>query len=336
MVSPTFWNDQEKAKEVIQELKTLNTVLRPFEDLVRQADNLGASIELAEEAVTNEFDEEILAASQQAETDFSSFEFRSMLSGPNDHCNAFLTIHAGAGGTEACDWAEMLLRMYLMWAESKGFAAEISDREDGGAAGIQEATVHIKGDYAYGYLRGETGVHRLVRISPFDSAARRHTSFASIDVLPEVDDTIDIVLRDEDLKRDVFRSGGPGGQPQNKTESGVRYTHLPTGVAAESRSERSQHKNDTNALALLKAKLIRMEEEKREAEYAKKYDEKGEVSFGNQIRSYVLQPYQIVKDLRTGHEVGNPRAVLDGEIDGFIESYLRMKLAKGTADLARA
>ncbi len=336
MVSPTFWNDQEKAKEIIQELKNLNTVLKPFEDLVRQADNLGASIELAEEAGTNEFDDEIRVACQQAEADFASFEFRSMLSGPNDHCNAFLTIHAGAGGTEACDWAEMLLRMYLMWAESKGFKAEISDREDGGAAGIQEATVHIKGDYAYGYLRGETGVHRLVRISPFDSAARRHTSFASVDILPEVDETIDIVLRDEDLKRDVFRSGGPGGQHQNKTESGVRDTHLPTGVAAESRSERSQHKNDTNALALLKAKLIRMEEEKREAEFAKKYDEKGEVSFGNQIRSYVLQPYQIVKDLRTGHEVGNPRAVLDGELDGFIESYLRMKLAKGTADLARA
>ncbi len=336
MVSPTFWNDQDKAKEIIQELKTLNTVLKPFEDLVRQADNLGASIELADEAGTNEFDEEIRAACKQAEADFSSFEFRSMLCGPNVHCNAFLTIHAGAGGTEACDWAEMLLRMYLMWAESKGFATEISDREDGGAAGIQEATVHIKGDYAYGYLRGETGVHRLVRISPFDSAARRHTSFASVDILPEVDETIDIVLRDEDLKRDVFRSGGPGGQHQNKTESGVRYTHLPTGVAAESRSGRSQHKNDNNALALLKAKLIRMEEEKREAEFAKKYDEKGEVSFGNQIRSYVLQPYQIVKDLRTGHEVGNPRAVLDGEIDGFIESYLRMKLAKGTADLARA
>jgi peptide chain release factor 2 len=336
MISPSFWNDQEKAKEIIKELKALNTVLKPFEDLVRQADNLGASIELAEEAGTNEFDDEIRAAYQQADTDFAAFEFRSMLSGPNDHCNAFLTIHAGAGGTEACDWAEMLLRMYLMWAESKGFAAEISDREDGGAAGIQEATVHIKGDYAYGYLRGETGVHRLVRISPFDSAARRHTSFASVDVLPEVDETIDIVLRDEDLKRDVFRSGGPGGQHQNKTESGVRYTHIPTGVAAESRSERSQHKNDSNALALLKAKLIRMEEEKREAEFAKKYDEKGEVSFGNQIRSYVLQPYQLVKDLRTGHEVGNPRAVLDGAIDGFIESYLRTKLAKGTADLARA
>jgi peptide chain release factor 2 len=179
-------------------------------------------------------------------------------------------------------------------------------------------------------------VHRLVRISPFDSASRRHTSFSSVDILPEVDETIDIVLRDEDLKRDVFRCGGPGGQHQNKTESGVRFTHIPTGIAAESRSERSQHKNGANALALLKAKLIRREEEKREAEYAKKYDEKGDVSFGNQIRSYVLQPYQIVKDLRTGYEVGNPRAVLDGEIDGFIEAYLRAKLAGSGASLSKA
>ena len=256
-----------------------------------------------------------------------------MLGGPNDHCNVFVTIHAGAGGTEACDWAEMLLRMYLMWAESKKFATQITDREDGGAAGIQVATVHIKGEYAYGYLKGETGVHRLVRISPYDSAGRRQTSFASVDVLPEIDDTIDIVLRDDELKRDVFRCGGPGGQHQNKTESGVRYTHLPTGIAAESRSERSQHKNDANALALLKAKLVRLEEEKREADFAKKYDEKGEISFGSQIRSYVLQPYQIVKDLRTGHEVGNPRAVLDGDLDGFIEAYLRLKLAGGSAEI---
>jgi peptide chain release factor 2 len=335
MESPTFWNDQEKAKATIAELKNLNSVLKPFEELVKHADDLAASIELAEEAGTDEFDDEIRDAVKRGETDFAAFELRSMLGGPNDHCNAFVTIHAGAGGTEACDWAEMLLRMYVMWAESKRFAVQITDREEGGAAGIAEATIHIKGEYAYGNLRGETGVHRLVRISPFDSAARRHTSFASVDVLPEVDETIDIVLKDDDLKRDVFRSGGPGGQHQNKTESGVRYTHIPTGVAAESRSERSQHKNDANALALLKAKLIRMEEEKREAEYAKKYDEKGDVSFGNQIRSYVLQPYQIVKDLRTGYEVGNPRAVLDGEIDGFIESYLRMKLAKGSADLAR-
>ncbi len=331
MNASNFWNDQEKAKATIAEVKNLNALLKPFEDLVSQAENLQATIELADEAETDEFDDEIRSASDRAQKDFVSFEFRSMLGGPNDHCNAFVKIHAGAGGTEACDWAEMLMRMYLMWAESKGFKAEITDREDGGAAGIQEASLYIKGEYAYGYLRGESGVHRLVRISPYDAAARRQTSFASVDILPEVDDTIDIVLKDDDLKRDVFRSGGPGGQHQNKTESGVRYTHLPTGVAAESRSERSQHKNDANALALLKAKLIRMEEEKREAEYAKKYDEKGDVSFGNQIRSYVLQPYQLVKDARTGHEVGNPRAVLDGEIDGFIESYLRNKLSSATA-----
>jgi peptide chain release factor 2 len=336
MGSSTFWNDQEKARKIIAEVKALNTVLKPFEELLRKADNLQATIELAEEAETDEFDAEITTSCQQADKDFSDFEFRSMLGGPNDHCNAIMTIHAGAGGTEACDWAEMLLRMYLMWAESKRFTTQITDREDGGSAGIQEATIHIKGEYAYGYLRGETGVHRLVRISPYDSAARRHTSFASVDVLPEVDDTIDIVLKDEDLKRDVFRSGGPGGQHQNKTESGVRYTHIPTGIAAESRSERSQHKNDANALAHLKAKMIRAEEEKREAEYAKKYDEKGDVSFGNQIRSYVLQPYQIVKDLRTDHEVGNPRAVLDGNLDGFIEAYLRMKLAQGGTDLTKS
>jgi peptide chain release factor 2 len=326
-----FWNDPEKAKEIIQELKSLNAVLKPFEELGRQADDLEASLELAEEAGDGEMDEEISRTYEKALADFEAFELRSMLGGPNDHCNAFVTIHAGAGGTEACDWAEMLLRMYLMWAEQKGFSAQITDREEGGAAGIQEATIHIRGEYVYGYLKGESGVHRLVRISPFDSNARRQTSFASVDVLPEVDETIDIVLRDDELKRDVFRSGGPGGQHQNKTESGVRYTHLPTGVAAESRSERSQHKNDANALALLKAKLIRMEEEKREADFAQKYNEKGEISFGSQIRSYVLQPYQLVKDLRTDHEVGNPRAVLDGNIDGFIEAYLRMKLAKGEA-----
>jgi len=327
MESPAFWNDQDKAKEIIQELKTLNAVLKPFEELGRQSDDLDALIELAEETGDDEFDEEIRLAAKKAEEDFDAFELRSMLSGPNDHCNAIVTIHAGAGGTEACDWAEMLLRMYLMWSESKRFSAQITDREEGGAAGIQVATIHLKGEHAYGYLKGETGVHRLVRISPYDSAGRRQTSFASVDVLPEIDDTIDIVLRDDELKRDVFRSGGPGGQHQNKTESGVRYTHLPTGVAAESRSERSQHKNDANALAQLKAKLIRMEEEKREADFAKKYDEKGEISFGSQIRSYVLQPYQLVKDLRTDFEVGNPRSVLDGNLDGFIEAYLRMKLA---------
>jgi peptide chain release factor 2 len=220
------------------------------------------------------------------------------------------------------------MRMYMMWAESHRYKLEIVDREEGGVAGVQEATIKIIGDYAYGYLKGEAGVHRLVRISPFDANARRQTSFASVDVLPEIDESIDIELRDVDLIRQVFRCGGPGGQHQNKTESGVRYIHKPTGIAAESRSERSQHQNNDLALALLKSKLIRMEEEKRDAEYARKYDEKGEISFGSQIRDYVLQPYQLVKDKRTGFEVGNPRAVLDGDIDDFLDAYLRMRLAQ--------
>lgn len=329
MADASFWNDPESAKAVIKELQGLNSVLKPFEALCKQADDIQAILEMAEEEDSTLFDDELRAAVRRAEADFEDFELRSMLGGPNDHCNAILTVHAGAGGTEACDWSEMLLRMFMMWAESKGHKVTIIDREDGGAAGIQTATIKIQGEYAYGYLKGETGVHRLVRISPFDANARRQTSFASVDVLPEIDDTIDIVLRDDELKRDVFRSGGPGGQHQNKTESGVRYTHLPTGIAAESRSERSQHKNDVNALAMLKAKLIRREEEKREADFAKKYDDKGEISFGNQIRSYVLQPYQLVKDTRTNHESTNPGRVLDGDIDGFIDAYLRMKMSEG-------
>lgn len=329
MESADFWNDQEKAKGVIAELKILNGVLKPYEALISQAEDLEVLIEMAEEEGDNSLDEDLREAMQKAGADFGDFELRSMLSGSNDHCSAYLTVHAGAGGTEACDWSEMLLRMYMMWAEAKGYKLEVTDREDGGSAGIQTATVHIQGDYVYGYLKGEVGVHRLVRISPFDSNARRQTSFASVDVLPEIDDSITVEIRDVDLKRDVFRSGGPGGQHQNKTESGVRYTHLPTGVVAESRSERSQHKNDANAMAMLRAKLIRLEEMKREAEYAKMYDEKGEISFGSQIRNYVLQPYQLVKDLRTDFESTNPAKVLDGDIDEFIDAYLRHKLASG-------
>ncbi len=327
MNEATFWNDPDHAKTVIREMKDLKAILEPFESLLTQSDDLQTMLDLAEEEGDGSFDDEIRAAIQRATTDFDAFELRSMLSSPQDHCHAFVTIHAGAGGTEACDWAEMLMRMYMMWAESHRYKIEIIDREDGGVAGIQEATIKIVGEYAYGYLKGEAGVHRLVRISPFDANGRRQTSFASVDVLPEVDESIDIELKDQDLIRQVFRCGGPGGQHQNKTESGVRYVHKPTGIAAESRTERSQHQNNDLALALLKSKLIRMEEEKRDAEYAKKYDEKGEISFGNQIRSYVLQPYQLVKDLRTDHEVGNPRAVLDGNIDGFLDAYLRMRLA---------
>ncbi len=329
MESPDFWGNQENARKVITELKSLNGVLKPFESIISQAEDLDVLIEMGEEAGDSSLDEDLRAAVTRAQADFEAFELRSMLSGNNDHCNAYLTVHAGAGGTEACDWAEMLLRMYLMWAESHKYKVEFVNREEGGVAGIQEATIKLVGDYTYGYLKGEAGVHRLVRISPFDANARRQTSFASVDVLPDIDETIDIELKDDELKRDVFRAGGPGGQHQNKTESAVRYTHLPTGVAAESRSERSQFQNDALALQMLKAKLIRMEEMKREAEYAKAYDEKGDISFGFQIRDYVLQPYQLIKDKRSRYESTNPAKVLDGDIDGFIDALLRHKLSKG-------
>jgi peptide chain release factor 2 len=335
MGESTFWNDQDAAKLTIDEIKTINSVLKPLESLSSQADDLQALMDLALEAGDDSLDEDISQAVKSGLDDFESFELQSLLSGPNDHCNAFMTIHPGAGGTEACDWAEMIFRMYTMWAEAHKYKLELVDREAGDVAGIQTVTIAIRGENAYGYLKGESGVHRLVRISPFGSADKRQTSFASVDVLPEIDDKIDIVLKDDELKRDVFRCGGPGGQHQNKTESGVRYTHLPSGVAAESRSERSQHKNDALAYNLLKAKLVRLEEIKREAEFARAYDEKGEISFGSQIRNYVLQPYQLVKDLRTGQESGNPQAVLDGRIDQFINALLRMRLSKGDAAIKK-
>ncbi len=335
MGESTFWNDQDAAKLTIDEIKTINSVLKPLESLSSQADDLQALMDLALEAGDDSLDEDISQAVKSGLDDFESFELQSLLSGPNDHCNAFMTIHPGAGGTEACDWAEMIFRMYTMWAEAHKYKLELVDREAGDVAGIQTVTIAIRGENAYGYLKGESGVHRLVRISPFGSADKRQTSFASVDVLPEIDDKIDIVLKDDELKRDVFRCGGPGGQHQNKTESGVRYTHLPSGVAAESRSERSQHKNDALAYNLLKAKLVRLEEIKREAEFARAYDEKGEISFGSQIRNYVLQPYQLVKDLRTGQESGNPQAVLDGRIDEFINALLRMRLSKGEAAIKK-
>ena len=335
MGESTFWNDQDAAKLTIDEIKTINSVLKPLESLSSQADDLQALMDLALEAGDDSLDEDISQAVKSGLDDFESFELQSLLSGPNDHCNAFMTIHPGAGGTEACDWAEMIFRMYTMWAEAHKYKLELVDREAGDVAGIQTVTIAIRGENAYGDLKGESGVHRLVRISPFGSADKRQTSFASVDVLPEIDDKIDIVLKDDELKRDVFRCGGPGGQHQNKTESGVRYTHLPSGVAAESRSERSQHKNDALAYNLLKAKLVRLEEIKREAEFARAYDEKGEISFGSQIRNYVLQPYQLVKDLRTGQESGNPQAVLDGRIDEFINALLRMRLSKGEAAIKK-
>jgi peptide chain release factor 2 len=320
---PSFWDNSEKAQHVIQQLKQLNGLLKPYEELGAAADDLQALADLTAE--DGSLEEELTAELSGMEKRLADFEMQAMLSGPQDASNAYLRIQAGTGGTEACDWANMLMRMYGRWAERHGYQAEIIDELRNDEAGIRSATLHIVGDFAYGRLQSEAGVHRLVRISPFDANARRQTSFAAVDVMPQIEGTIEIDIRPEDLKRDTFRSGGPGGQHQNKTESGVRYTHLPSGLAAESRTERSQHKNDQQALSLLKAKLYRIEEQKRRAEVEKLYDEKGEVAWGYQIRNYVLQPYTMAKDVRTGVETSQVQSVLDGEIDEFIQAYLRQK-----------
>lgn len=251
-------------------------------------------------------------------------EFRCLLGDEADGLNAILSVNAGAGGTESCDWAVMLLRMYTKWAEGKGFKIEILDQLQGEDAGIKNATILIKGDYAYGYLKSESGVHRLVRISPFDSNKRRHTSFASIDVIPEVSDDIQVDLKETDLKIDTYRAGGKGGQHVNKTDSAVRITHLPTGIIVQCQNERSQFKNKIMAMKILKARLYELERMKKVKKIENAYDAKKEIAWGSQIRSYVLQPYSMVKDHRTGHETGNSQAVLDGDLDEFIEKYLKM------------
>jgi len=326
MAEAGFWDNPEKARDVINQTKPLNLLVKPFKDLDPAVEEVKVMAELAEE------DEGIAAelppALDRLEKQIDELELKAMLDGPQDASNAFLKIQAGTGGTEACDWADMLMRMYIRWAERAGLTAELVDEDRNEEAGIRSATIHVKGDFAFGNLQSETGVHRLVRISPFDANARRQTSFAAVDVMPELDDSIQIEIRSDELRRDTFRSGGPGGQHQNKTESGVRYTHLPTGIAAESRSERSQHKNDANAMKLLKAKLYQVEEQKRKAEVEKMYDEKGEVSWGRQIRNYVMQPYTMVKDQRTDQQTPQVQSVLDGEIDDFIQAYLRHKAAQ--------
>ena len=326
MGTPDFWNNQEKAQQTINALKPLNGLLKPYEEIEVANLDIGALAELCAEEVSLEVD--LAAELDKADANLAEFELRSMLNGPQDASNAYLRIQAGGGGTEACDWAQMLLRMYSRWAERNGYKTEIVDELRNEEAGIRNATLHILGDFAYGNLQSEAGVHRLVRISPFDSNAKRHTSFAAVDVMPEIDGNIHIDIHSDDLERQTFRSGGPGGQHQNKTESGVRYIHLPTGIAAESRSERSQHKNDDLAMKLLKAKLYRIEEQKRKAEVEKLYDEKGEVAWGYQIRNYVLQPYTLAKDVRTEHHTAQVFEVLDGAITAFIQAFLRLKAEK--------
>jgi peptide chain release factor 2 len=326
MESPSFWDNPDKARGVIAETKPLNGVLKPFQELEKSSEDLKALIELSEEDPSLEGEAEPILS--KLETELAAFELRSMLDGAQDGSNAFVKIQAGTGGTEACDWASMLLRMYIRWAEKNRYTAELIDQDDNEEAGIRSATLRVVGEYAYGNLQSETGVHRLVRISPFDANARRQTSFAAVDVVPELDDSIVIEIKPDDLVRQTFRSGGPGGQHQNKTESGVRYIHTPTGVAAESRTERSQHKNDANAMKMLQAKLYQIEEQKRRAEVERVYDEKGEVSWGSQIRNYVMQPYTLVKDTRTEEQTPAVNDVLDGEIDAFITAYLRHKMAQ--------
>ncbi len=326
MGEPAFWDNSEKAQQTIQQIKPLNGLLKPYEELAGAITDLTALVELSEEDAS--IDGELEAEVIKLERRFADFELRSMLSGTHDGSNALLRVQAGAGGTEACDWASMLLRMYVRWAERHGYTVEMVEELRNEEAGIRNATLRIVGDYAYGNLQGESGAHRLVRISPFDSNARRQTSFAAVDVLPEIDGSIEIDIKPDDLERQTFRSGGPGGQHQNKTESGVRFIHLPSGIAAESRTERSQVKNSAMAMQMLRAKLYRIEEQKRLAEVEKAYDEKGEVAWGYQIRNYVLQPYTMVKDQRTAVETPQVQAVLDGDIDEFLQAYLRFKTEK--------
>jgi len=326
MAAPGFWEDQEAAQKVVGALKQLSGRVKPLEELVTAGEDLGAALELADEDDSAEMEEEVSEQVKAVGAQLDRFELQLMLDGPHDTRNAFLTIHAGAGGTESCDWAEMLLRMYLMWLERRGFKSEILEASAGDEAGIRSAMVIVRGDHAYGYLQSEIGVHRLVRISPFDSASRRHTSFAAVDVVPEIDEEIEIEINDKDLRVDTYRASGAGGQHVNKTSSAVRITHLPTGIVVQCQSDRSQHRNRAQALKVLRARLYRLEEEKRSAEIAQAYDQKGEIAWGNQIRSYVLQPYQMIKDLRTGHETGNIQGVLDGDLDPFIEAWLRHKV----------
>lgn len=320
---PDLWNNKEHAQAITKEISAIKRSIEPWIDIKHRFEELFELYNMAVEENEESLEKEIKNTLEGLKKDVEEQLKISLFKDENDHRNAYLTIHSGAGGTEACDWVAMLLRMYLRWAEKKGFKTEIVDILPGEEAGIKSVTVYVKGSYAYGYLKTEIGIHRLVRISPFDSNARRHTSFASVFCLPEVDDEISIEIDPKDLKIDTYRAQGAGGQHVNTTDSAVRITHLPTGIVAQCQNERSQHKNKAMAMKILKAKLYeyyRREKEKEKQELEKK---KKDISWGNQIRSYVFQPYTLVKDLRTGIETGNGQAVLDGDIDQFIDAALK-------------
>jgi peptide chain release factor 2 len=326
MAQSGFWDDGEKAQGIVSELKRLKSNITPLEELSTSADDLAVLMEFAAEDAASE--KEIALTIPLVEEKYAAVELQATMSSPEDACNAFVQVQAGEGGTDSSDWAEMLMNMYLKWAEQRGFTVELMERSDAEEAGIRNATIVIKGDYAYGYLRGETGNHRLIRISPFDSAGRRHTSFAAVDITPEVGEEFEVDINwDKDVREDTYRASGAGGQHVNKTDSAIRLTHLPSNEVVQCQSQRSQHKNRAQARKMLIARLYQVEKETRDAELAAKRGSKSKIGFGGEtIRNYVLHPDQFVKDTRTGFKVGNPQPILDGGIDPFLEDYLKWTL----------
>jgi len=323
MSAPEFWDNTDAAQGKVARVAALKNKIIPIRELDERIDDFSVLVEIAEEESDGSSMAEVESEVAAIRKELDRIELQTLLNGPHDAENAFVTIHAGAGGTEACDWADMLMRMYQRWGQQKGFKVEMVDIQEGEEVGVRGVTLRIEGDNVYGYLSCERGVHRLVRISPFDSNARRHTSFASLDVVPDLKEEPDLEIDESELDITTMRSGGKGGQNVNKVETGVLMRHLPSGIQVRCTVERSQHKNRQMALKILKAKLLQVEEDKKRSEMERQYGEKGEIGFGSQIRSYVFQPYQMVKDHRTGHETANVQGVMDGALDGFIEAKLR-------------
>lgn len=322
--APGFWDDPKKAEKVLSEIKMLRNRIEPWKELIKTMEDIEATYELAEESRDAELEAEVSQEYEAAKAKYEKQSILNLLSDEVDKNDAFLTIHAGAGGTEACDWAQMLCRMYMRWAERRGYKVETVDELEA-EGGLKSVTLQISGEYVYGYLKCEAGVHRLVRISPFDANARRHTSFSSVYVFPVLDDSIEVEIRPEDLRVDTYRSGGAGGQHVNKTDSAVRFTHIPTGIVVACQTERSQIMNRQTAMSMLKARLYEYYKAEKEKENSKFAQEKKDISWGNQIRSYVFQPYTMVKDHRTKYEMGNIQSVMDGNIDPFLEAFLSAK-----------
>jgi peptide chain release factor 2 len=331
--APDFWNNQSKANAVLKEKAALDRSLKDLTSLVTRIGDVQAMVELAGEEGGDAMQAELTAEIAALQNDLAKAEIAALLSGEHDMANAIVSLHPGAGGTEAQDWAEMLMRMYLRWAEKSGYKSEVLDYQSGEEAGVKSVTFTVSGDYAYGKLKAEAGIHRLVRISPFDANKRRHTSFVSLYVYPEIEEDIDIQIDEKDLRIDTYRASSAGGQHVNKTDSAVRITHLPTGTVVQCQNERSQLKNKAVAMKVLKSKLFEMKQKEQDEKLDKIAGEKKDIAWGSQIRSYVFQPYQMVKDHRTGHEVGNVNAVMDGAIDPFIEAYLMGRKASGDGNV---